>query len=206
MLEGWIQDIEPGRKGNRLLIKVHSIAGMSASDWPVFVRVTHTSRLEVAPGRFVRCWSVLRPPPGPAMPGEYISGDRCGLSNLARSHWSESGELFIARKGGVDRVALFKGDELSPLRFSEADEMTCSDSSCIFQTLSGVSVQILYDDGRAVCLSTLRCSAPDLVPPCDAEPSGTHSSWRSTEIVSQGGGVQRSCTAENFVSPLCYLC
>jgi len=71
MVEGWVQDIEPGRRGVRLMIRVHSIAGMSQSDWPVHVRVTHTSRLEVAPGRFVRCWSVLRPPPGPAMPGEY---------------------------------------------------------------------------------------------------------------------------------------
>ncbi len=71
MVEGWVQDIEPGRKGVRLMIKVHSVAGMAPSEWPYYVRVTHTSRLEVAPGRFVRCWSVLRPPPGPAMPGEY---------------------------------------------------------------------------------------------------------------------------------------
>jgi competence protein ComEC len=53
------------------LIQVHSIAGLSETESPEFVRLTHTSRLEVAPGRFVRCWSVLRPPPGPAMPGEY---------------------------------------------------------------------------------------------------------------------------------------
>lgn len=71
MVEGWVQDIEPGRKGVRLMIKVHSVAGMAQAEWPSYVRVTHTSRLEVAPGRFVRCWSVLRPPPGPAMPGEY---------------------------------------------------------------------------------------------------------------------------------------
>lgn len=71
MLEGWVQDIEPGRKGERLLIRVHSVAGMSAEEWPENVRLTHTSRLEVAPGRFVRCWAVLRPPPGPSMPGDY---------------------------------------------------------------------------------------------------------------------------------------
>ncbi|MFN3910447.1 ComEC/Rec2 family competence protein [Hyphomonas sp.] len=71
MLEGWVQEIEPGRRGVRLLIRVHSIAGLSDVEWPEFVRVTHMSRLEVAPGRFVRCWSVLRPPPSPAMPGEY---------------------------------------------------------------------------------------------------------------------------------------
>lgn len=71
MVEGWVQDVEPGRKGVRLLIRVHSVAGMAAEDWPENVRLTHTSRLEVAPGRFVRCWAILRPPPGPSMPGEY---------------------------------------------------------------------------------------------------------------------------------------
>ncbi len=71
MTEGWVQDVEPGRNGVRLLVRVHSIAGMAAEQTPKFVRLTHTSRLEVFPGRFVRCWSVLRPPPGPAMPGEY---------------------------------------------------------------------------------------------------------------------------------------
>jgi len=55
----------------RLLIKVRSVSGMSDDEWPEYVRLTHTRRLEVAPGRFVRCWSVLRPPPGPSMPGEY---------------------------------------------------------------------------------------------------------------------------------------
>jgi competence protein ComEC len=71
MLEGWIQEIEPGQKGVRLNIRVHSISGMSPSDWPLNVRVTHMSRLEVSAGRFVRCWSVLRPPPAPSMQGEY---------------------------------------------------------------------------------------------------------------------------------------
>lgn len=71
MIEGWVQDVEPGRNGVRLLVRVHSIAGMAAKQTPKFVRLTHTSRLEVFPGRIVRCWSVLRPPPGPAMPGEY---------------------------------------------------------------------------------------------------------------------------------------
>ena len=71
MLEGWIQEIEPGQKGVRLNIRVHSISGMSPSDWPLNVRVTHMSRLEVSAGLFVRCWSVLRPPPAPSMPGEY---------------------------------------------------------------------------------------------------------------------------------------
>lgn len=71
MVEGWVRDVEPGKRGVRLLIQTHSVAGMSPEEVPHFVRLTHTSRLEVAPGRFVRCWAMLRPPPGPAMPGEY---------------------------------------------------------------------------------------------------------------------------------------
>lgn len=71
MVEGWVQEVEPGNRGVRLVIRTHSVAGMSPEGVPHYVRLTHTSRLEVAPGRFVRCWALLRPPPGPAMPGEY---------------------------------------------------------------------------------------------------------------------------------------
>lgn len=71
MLEGWVANIEPGEKGARLKIKVHSIAGFGAEQLPVLVRVTHRSRLEVSSGRFVRCWVVLRPPPSPTLPGDY---------------------------------------------------------------------------------------------------------------------------------------
>ncbi len=71
MVEGWLAEIEPGNKGVRLRIDVHAIAGLPEYDTPAFVRLTHRSRLEVAPGRFVRCWAVLRPPPAPGLPGEY---------------------------------------------------------------------------------------------------------------------------------------
>ena len=43
-----------------MLIKVHSMAGMSDADWPEYVRLTHTGRLELAPGRIERCRA--RPP------------------------------------------------------------------------------------------------------------------------------------------------
>ena len=71
MLEGWVANIEPGEKGARLKIKVHSIAGFPAEQQPELVRVTHRARLEVSSGRFVRCWVVLRPPPSPTLPGDY---------------------------------------------------------------------------------------------------------------------------------------
>ena len=71
MLEGWLKSIEPGQNGPRLRIKVHAVAGMPKNETPVFVRLTHGNQLEVFPGRFVRCWSVLRPPPGPEIEGDF---------------------------------------------------------------------------------------------------------------------------------------
>ncbi len=71
MLEGWVWAIEPGAKGPRLRLQVQAIAGLAPAQTPDFVRVTHTSRLEVSAGRFVRCWAVLRPPPAPSIPGDY---------------------------------------------------------------------------------------------------------------------------------------
>ena len=38
---------------------------------PREIRLTHRARLAVSPGRFVRCRAVLRPPPGPSIPGDY---------------------------------------------------------------------------------------------------------------------------------------
>ncbi|MFN7055510.1 ComEC/Rec2 family competence protein [Hyphomonas sp.] len=71
MIEGWVTAIEPGQNGARLKIQVHAIAGLAAEQTPRQVRVTHMSSLEVFPGRFVRCWSVLRPAPAPSLPGDY---------------------------------------------------------------------------------------------------------------------------------------
>lgn len=71
MLEGWVRGVEPGNRGVRLLIQTHSIAGTPPEVVPNIACLTHTSGLEVAPGWFVCCWAMLRPPPGPALPGGY---------------------------------------------------------------------------------------------------------------------------------------
>lgn len=71
MLEGWLTDVEPGKNGNRLRVTVHAIAGLAPEQAPRHVRLTHSNRLDVEPGRFVRCWAVLRPPPQPEFPGDY---------------------------------------------------------------------------------------------------------------------------------------
>jgi len=71
MIEGWVKQIEPGAKGARLRIELHAISGLSQEQTPRYVRVTHPLDLRVAPGRFVRCYAVLRPPPSPSLPGDY---------------------------------------------------------------------------------------------------------------------------------------
>lgn len=71
LIEGWVTSIEPGDKGVRLRLDVHAIAGEATSVLPEKVRLTHTLSLNVAPGRFVRCWGVLKPPPQPQLPGDY---------------------------------------------------------------------------------------------------------------------------------------
>lgn len=71
LVEGWVTAVEPGAKGPRLRLRIHAIDGLDQSETPNTIRLTHTTRLAVAPGRFVRCWSVLRPPPGPSAPGDY---------------------------------------------------------------------------------------------------------------------------------------
>lgn len=71
MVEGWVTAVEPGRNGLRLRLSVHAIAGRSQTGNPRTIRLTHRSGLAVSPGRFVRCWSVLRPPPQPSLPNDY---------------------------------------------------------------------------------------------------------------------------------------
>ncbi len=71
MIEGWVTGIEQARKGVRVRIDVHAISGLEAHETPKTVRLTHTSRLEVSSGRFVRCWAVLRPPPEAELQGDF---------------------------------------------------------------------------------------------------------------------------------------
>ncbi|MEO9971185.1 MAG: ComEC/Rec2 family competence protein [Hyphomonadaceae bacterium] len=71
LVEGWLSAIEPGRNGVRIRIKTHAIGGLSPEQTAKTVRLTHRLDLRVSSGRFVRCWAILRPPPSPAIPGDY---------------------------------------------------------------------------------------------------------------------------------------
>lgn len=71
LLEGWVHSAEPAKRGVRLVIRVHAIDALDEALTPETVRLTHISKLQTEPGRFVRCWSVLRPPPAPVIVGDY---------------------------------------------------------------------------------------------------------------------------------------
>lgn len=82
MLEGWISRVEPAKRGVRLVIRVHAIDGLPAEQTPHLVRLTHIARLETEPGRFVRCWAALRPPPSPVLEGDYAFDRQAWYSGL----------------------------------------------------------------------------------------------------------------------------
>ena len=71
MIEGWVSAIEPAASGVRVRLITHAIEGFGAANRPREVRLTHRTELKVSSGRFVRCLAVLRPPPGPSIPGDY---------------------------------------------------------------------------------------------------------------------------------------
>lgn len=71
MVEGWIKEVEPARRGHRLRISVQSVGDLPGDNGPRTLRLTQIRPLEADVGRYVRCWSVLRPPPAPVLPWDY---------------------------------------------------------------------------------------------------------------------------------------
>jgi len=71
MVEGWVAGIDPRETGARVRLRVHAMSGVPAAQTPVFVRMTQMRGDPPFPGRFVRCYGALRPPPGPGLAGDY---------------------------------------------------------------------------------------------------------------------------------------
>nr|WP_070959688.1 ComEC/Rec2 family competence protein [Hyphomonas sp. Mor2] len=82
LVEGWIVNAEPARRGVRVVIRTHAIDGLAEDQIPKTVRLTHIARFSTEPGRFVRCWSVLRPPPAPVIEGDYAFDRQAWYSGL----------------------------------------------------------------------------------------------------------------------------
>ena len=86
-VSGRVVSGSPQALGGRVLLEHPVLPGLAPEDTPARVRVRLTSRdgLSPAPGDWIRVRAVLRPPPGPAMPGAF---------DFAR-------QAYFARLGGV---------------------------------------------------------------------------------------------------------
>lgn len=82
LVEGWVTAVQPAKRGVRVVLRVHAIDQLPADQTPELVRLTHIARFETEPGRFVRCWSVLRPPPMPVIEGDYAFNRQAWYSGL----------------------------------------------------------------------------------------------------------------------------
>ncbi|MEM6557131.1 MAG: ComEC/Rec2 family competence protein, partial [Pseudomonadota bacterium] len=82
LVEGWVTDAQPSRTGVRLILDIHAIDGLDPVETPETVRLTHILSLKTEPGRFVRCWAVLRPPPQPVIAGDYDFARQAWFSGL----------------------------------------------------------------------------------------------------------------------------
>ena len=108
MIEGWVSAVEPGEKGVRLRLDVHAIGGIDPERLPKRIRLTHSLSLNVAPGRFVRCWAVLRPPPQPGMPGDYAFNRQAffdGLDGVGYVQGRCRGGTLGAQRGLMERLS-----------------------------------------------------------------------------------------------------
>lgn len=113
LVEGWVTQAQQARRGVRLVLRVHAIDGLDAARTPKTLRVTHISALKTEPGRFVRCWAVLRPPPAPVIAGDYDFERQAWYSGLGAVGYVQG----RCRGGALGRPSNF--DERIKLRISE---------------------------------------------------------------------------------------
>jgi len=71
MVEGWLEEMSGSGSSIRYLIDVQAVSGMPASLTPEKVRLTVRGDSDLKPGRFIRCYASLRPPPAAILPGDY---------------------------------------------------------------------------------------------------------------------------------------
>ena len=71
MVEGWVEDVSGTDSGVRYLLRVHAISNQDIATMPRRVRVTARGGEIYQPGRFLRCFASLNPPPRPQLSGDY---------------------------------------------------------------------------------------------------------------------------------------
>jgi competence protein ComEC len=80
---GYVEQVDKSQRGAwRALIAVTSIAGVAASDRPAFVRISLKQDEPPLPGTAISCAAILRPPPGPVVPGAYDHSRRAWFQQL----------------------------------------------------------------------------------------------------------------------------
>ena len=83
-VRGWVELVEPRpQRGQRLTLRVASIASLATDVTPVRVRITTARAVpDLAPGSFVRLRATLMPPSPPALPGDYDFGRQAWFRSL----------------------------------------------------------------------------------------------------------------------------
>tara|TARA_X000000950_G_scaffold257016_1_gene323023 strand:- start:74711 stop:76732 length:2022 start_codon:yes stop_codon:yes gene_type:complete len=71
MIEGWIQEASGSNGRERFTIRVQAADGISNEHMPDIVRLSQRANPDLYPGRFVRCFASIRPPPEPILRGDY---------------------------------------------------------------------------------------------------------------------------------------
>jgi competence protein ComEC len=80
---GYVHQVDKSQRGAwRALISVNAISGVQVEDQPAFVRISLKQDEPPLPGTAVSCTAVLRPPPGPVVPGAYDHSRRAWFQRL----------------------------------------------------------------------------------------------------------------------------
>lgn len=83
IITGFVSRVDKSQSGAwRVLISVTSISGVAAGNRPEFVRISLKQDAPPLPGSALSCQVILRPPPGPVVPGAYDHSRRAWFDRL----------------------------------------------------------------------------------------------------------------------------
>jgi competence protein ComEC len=83
LVSGFVERVDRSQSGNwRALLAVRSISGLSQPDTPIYVRISLKEAEPPLPGQALTCQAILRPPPGPVVPGAYDFSRRAWFARL----------------------------------------------------------------------------------------------------------------------------
>jgi competence protein ComEC len=108
VVTGFVEHVDKSQNGAwRATIAVTGIAGVAAGDRPKFVRISLKQDEPPLPGAAVTCQAILRPPPGPVVPGAYDHSRRAWFGQLGGVGFALE-PCARAELGAVPRTMAFK--------------------------------------------------------------------------------------------------